>query len=113
MTVYCGVDLHTRQQLVKWCDTRDGEIKEQCLSHDSLDSVRGFYSRLTGEGAYFDTRIVYIAESGPAQARVKRAVEAGGTAADDRDVVNFGVVNGRGRCARGGRCVCLHRKVVP
>ncbi len=25
MTVYCGVDFHTRQQLIKWCDTQDGE----------------------------------------------------------------------------------------
>ena len=25
MTIYCGVDFHTRQQLIKWCDTRDGE----------------------------------------------------------------------------------------
>ena len=49
MTVYCGVDLHTRQQLIKWCDTRDGEIKEERLSHESPDSVRSFYSRLTGE----------------------------------------------------------------
>src|SRR5215216_205361 len=49
MTVYCGVDLHTRQQLIKWCDTLDGEIKEQRLFHDSLDEVRGFYSRFTGE----------------------------------------------------------------
>ena len=25
------------------------------------------YSRLTGEGAYFDTRIVYVSETGPAR----------------------------------------------
>ncbi len=49
MTVYCGVDFHTRQQLIKWCDTRDGEIKEQRLFHDSLDDVRTFYSQFTGE----------------------------------------------------------------
>jgi transposase len=49
MTVYCGVDLHTRQQLIKWCDTQDGEIKEQRLFHDSLDDVRSFYSQFTGE----------------------------------------------------------------
>ncbi|MFL6254916.1 MAG: transposase [Pyrinomonadaceae bacterium] len=48
MTVYCGVDLHTRQQLVKWCDTRDGEIKEERLFHESLDDVRNFYSQFTG-----------------------------------------------------------------
>ena len=49
MTVYCGVDFHTRQQLIKWCDTTDGEIKEQRLFHDSLDDVRKFYSQFTGE----------------------------------------------------------------
>ncbi len=30
------------------------------------------YKRLTGEGGYFDTRIVYVAESGTKKARVKR-----------------------------------------
>src|SRR5919197_6173551 len=30
------------------------------------------YKRITGEEGYFDTRIVYIAESGPATKRVKR-----------------------------------------
>src|SRR5215204_1716865 len=49
MTVYCGVDLHTRQQLVKWCDARDGEIKEQRLFHDSLADIRNFYSQFSGE----------------------------------------------------------------
>lgn len=30
------------------------------------------YKRLTGEAGYFDTRIIYVAESGPANKRVKR-----------------------------------------
>ncbi|MDQ3255352.1 MAG: hypothetical protein M3R15_15880 [Acidobacteriota bacterium] len=49
MTIYCGVDFHTRQQLIKWCDTQDGAIKEQRLFHNSLDSVRNFYSQFSGE----------------------------------------------------------------
>jgi transposase len=49
MTIYCGVDFHTRQQLIKWCDTTVGEIKEQRLFHDSLDDVRKFYAQFTGE----------------------------------------------------------------
>jgi transposase len=49
MTVYCGVDFHTRQQLIKWCDTRAGEIKEERLLHDSLDAVRNFYAQFSGE----------------------------------------------------------------
>ena len=39
------------------------------IAHIISDAI---YSRLTGEGAYFDSSIVYIAESGPADARIKR-----------------------------------------
>lgn len=39
------------------------------VAHLIADEI---YSRTTGEGGYFDTRVVYVAESGPAKARVKR-----------------------------------------
>lgn len=39
------------------------------VAHIISDQI---YSRLTGEEGYFDTRIVYIAESGPKTERVKR-----------------------------------------
>lgn len=39
------------------------------VAHIIADEV---YKRVTGEDGYFDTRIVYIAESGPPSARVKR-----------------------------------------
>lgn len=39
------------------------------VAHLVADAV---YKRLTGEEGYFDTRIVYIAESGPASRRIKR-----------------------------------------
>jgi TolB protein len=39
------------------------------IAHIISDEI---YKRLTGEDGYFDSRIVYIAESGPATARVKR-----------------------------------------
>ena len=39
------------------------------VSHLIADEI---YKRLTGEDGYFDTRVVYIAESGPARKRVKR-----------------------------------------
>lgn len=39
------------------------------IAHIIADDI---YERLTGEGGYFDSRIVYIAESGPATNRVKR-----------------------------------------
>ncbi|MEQ8346128.1 MAG: Tol-Pal system beta propeller repeat protein TolB [Roseitalea porphyridii] len=39
------------------------------VAHLIADAI---YERLTGEEGYFDTRIVYVAESGPATQRVKR-----------------------------------------
>ena len=48
---------------------RGGEDIWRRIAHKIADAI---YERLTGEGAYFDTRIVYIAESGTASARVKQ-----------------------------------------
>jgi TolB protein len=39
------------------------------VSHIVADAI---YKRITGEDGYFDTRIVYVAESGPRKNRVKR-----------------------------------------
>ncbi len=39
------------------------------IAHKIADAI---YKRLTGEEGYFDTRIVYIAETGPANRRIKR-----------------------------------------
>jgi TolB protein len=39
------------------------------LAHRTADEI---YKRLTGEDGYFDTRIVYIAESGPKKLRIKQ-----------------------------------------
>ncbi|MGY6632662.1 MAG: Tol-Pal system beta propeller repeat protein TolB [Alkalilacustris sp.] len=39
------------------------------MAHKVSDAV---YSRITGEGGYFDTRIAFVAESGPRDRRVKR-----------------------------------------
>jgi TolB protein len=39
------------------------------IAHFISDAV---YKRITGEDGYFDTRVVYISESGPAQQRIKR-----------------------------------------
>lgn len=49
MAVHCGVDSHSRQQFVMWCDTHDGEIHERQLTHQSLDDVRSFYAQFSGE----------------------------------------------------------------
>ena len=39
------------------------------IGHIIADAI---YKRITGENGYFDTRVVYIAESGPAKRRIKR-----------------------------------------
>ena len=39
------------------------------VAHMIADTI---YKRITGEDGYFDTQIVYVAESGPAQRRIKR-----------------------------------------
>ena len=39
------------------------------IAHQISDAI---YKRITGEEGYFDTRIVYISETGPGNARVKR-----------------------------------------
>ena len=39
------------------------------MAHKVADQV---YSRITGETGYFDSRVVYVAESGPKNARLKR-----------------------------------------
>jgi TolB protein len=39
------------------------------MGHKVADAV---YARITGEGGYFDSRVVFVAESGPKNARVKR-----------------------------------------
>ncbi len=39
------------------------------MAHKVADAV---YSRITGEGGYFDSRVVFVAESGPKDQRLKR-----------------------------------------
>lgn len=38
-------------------------------AHKCADTV---YTRLTGEGPYFDSRVIYVSETGPAKNRIKR-----------------------------------------
>jgi len=53
--------------------TRQGYVVQprdwRRAAHRCADAI---YSRLTGEGGYFDTRIVYVSETGPARRRIKR-----------------------------------------
>ena len=46
MPTYCGVDFHSWQQFVAWCDTNDGEICFLKLDHSDQEKVREFYTSL-------------------------------------------------------------------
>ena len=61
--VFAGTELGQGQQLV---GTVDGWRR---MAHKVADAA---YSRITGEGGYFDSRIVFVSESGPKDNRQKR-----------------------------------------
>lgn len=69
LTVACALyDVFSEEQLIRqgFTVTPAGWRR---AAHKCSDAV---YSRLTGESGYFDSRIVYVAESGPRTKRVKR-----------------------------------------
>ena len=51
---------------LQFVGTQDGWRR---MAHKVADQV---YSRITGEGGYFDSRVVFVSESGPKNARQKR-----------------------------------------
>ena len=61
-------DITTGQQIAGMAYTTTSENYRR-IAHKIADVI---YNRLTGEAGYFDTKIVYVAESGPATRRVKR-----------------------------------------
>jgi TolB protein len=61
-------DVDAQQQLTGFSYTTTQQNWRR-IAHIIADEV---YKRITGEEGYFDTRIVYVAESGPAQDRIKR-----------------------------------------
>ncbi len=61
--VFAGQELGQGQQLV---GQRDGWRR---IAHKVADQV---YARITGEGGYFDSRVVFVSESGPKNQRAKR-----------------------------------------
>ena len=66
-------------------------------AHKCADTV---YTRLTGEGPYFDSRVVYVAESGPKNNRTKRM------AVMDQDGANH-------RFLTNGRSIVLTPRFAP
>ena len=61
--VFSGAELGNGLQ---FAGTADGWRR---MAHKVADEV---YSRITGEGAYFDSRVVYVSETGPKNDRKKR-----------------------------------------
>ena len=61
--VFSGMEMGTGLQ---FSGTTDGWRR---MAHKVADAV---YSRITGEGGYFDSRVVYVSETGPKDAREKR-----------------------------------------
>jgi TolB protein len=61
-------DVFAEQQLTGYAYTTTPQNWRR-IAHIIADQV---YKRITGEDGYFDTRIVYVAESGLAQSRTKR-----------------------------------------
>ncbi len=66
-------------------------------AHKCADTV---YTRLTGEGPYFDSRVVYVSESGPKNNRIKRM------AVMDQDGANH-------RFLTNGRSIVLTPRFAP
>jgi TolB protein len=61
-------DIDAQQQMAGFAYTTTQQNWRR-IAHIISDEI---YKRITGEDGYFDTRIVYIAESGPEKMRVKR-----------------------------------------
>ncbi len=61
-------DVFAQQQLIG-TRYRTAPANWRVVAHRIADKI---YQRLTGESGYFDTRVVYVSETGPANRRVKR-----------------------------------------
>ena len=62
-------DIFSGQQLGEGLQFGGSKASWRRMAHKVADAA---YSRITGEGGYFDSRVVYVAESGPKNARAKR-----------------------------------------
>jgi TolB protein len=85
LTVGCYLyDVYAKKEL-----TRQGYVVEprdwRRAAHKCADAI---YSRLSGESPFFDSRIAYIAESGPKDRRVKRLAIMDSDGANHRFLTN-------------------------
>ena len=61
-------DVFAQQQMIG-TRYRTAPDNWRVVAHRIADKI---YQRITGESGYFDTRVVYVAETGPAERRIKR-----------------------------------------
>ncbi|HWL47716.1 MAG TPA: Tol-Pal system beta propeller repeat protein TolB [Sphingomonadaceae bacterium] len=85
LTVGCYLyDVYASQEL-----TRQGFIVQPAnwrrAAHKCADTV---YTRLTGEGPYFDSRVIYVSETGPRTRRIKRLAIMDQDGANHRFITN-------------------------
>lgn len=62
-------DIYSGQQMGEGLQFAGTPQSWRRMAHKVADAV---YSRITGEGGYFDSRVVFVAESGPKNERAKR-----------------------------------------
>ncbi|WP_138464991.1 Tol-Pal system beta propeller repeat protein TolB [Poseidonocella sp. HB161398] len=62
-------DIFSEQQLGDGLQFQGSPDGWRRIAHKVADAV---YSRITGEGPYFDSRVAFVSETGPKDARVKR-----------------------------------------
>ena len=62
-------DVFSQGQLGEGLQFAGSEASWRRIAHKVADAV---YSRITGEAGYFDSRVVFVSESGPKNARLKR-----------------------------------------
>lgn len=62
-------DVYAKQELGDGQQLAASTANLRRLAHKVADVI---YSRITGEGGYFDSRVVYVSEAGPKNARQKR-----------------------------------------
>jgi len=77
-------DVFAEQQLTGYGYTTTQQNWRR-IAHIIADEV---YKRITGEEGYFDTRIVYVSESGPAEKRIKRLALMDQDGANNRFLTN-------------------------
>ncbi|MCA1748717.1 MAG: Tol-Pal system beta propeller repeat protein TolB, partial [Sphingomonadales bacterium] len=93
--VFAGSSLAREGYEVDYADWRRA-------AHRCADMV---YARITGEGAYFDSRIVYVAESGPKNNRTRRLAVMDTDGANHRFLTNGQSIVLTPRYAPDGRSI--------